>query len=374
MVETSTTRADATHAKTVRVLGTGGTIAGTGSVGAPDNAYKAGQLAVEALLAPLLPSLGDRIKRVQALQVAQLDSRNMGHGVWQQLAAELQRGQDDPGVVGQVVTHGTDTLEETAVFLQGVLRGHKPVVLTAAMRPATSAQADGPDNLRRALFLAADPAARGVLMAFGGQVWPAVQVRKVHPFALEAFVGGDGEVLAQWVEGAWAWKAGMPKEGAAPEGIAESMPHHPVTMPDDPADWPRVEIVHSHAGADGRLVDALLEERSAASISRDAQPRPSAPAGGEPPVRGLVISATGNGSIHDSLHHALQRAVDRGRLSRSGILVATRCTKGWIVGDPEHGWPVAHCLTPAQARVALMLLLAATTVQTAQTGQTSQTT
>ncbi len=178
--------AQASGAPRIRVLGTGGTIAGTAPAGSPDNRYKPGQVAIQDLLEPLLSTLGQRVARVEALQVAQLDSRNMGYAVWQALAAELQAGMDDPSVIGQVVTHGTDTLEETAVFLHGVLRGRKPVVLTAAMRPATSAMADGPDNLRRALLLAADAAALGVWMAFGGQAWPAVRVRKVHPFALQA--------------------------------------------------------------------------------------------------------------------------------------------------------------------------------------------
>ena len=348
------------HLKTVRVLGTGGTIAGTAPAGSPDNAYKAGQLAVEDLLAPLLPTLGDRIQQAEAIQVAQLDSRNMSHAVWQRLAAELQRGQDDPDVVGQVVTHGTDTLEETAVFLQRVLRGHKPVVLTAAMRPATSAHSDGPDNLSRALLLAADRRAQGVLMAFGGQVWPAAQVRKVHPFALQAFVGGDGGVLARWEDGSWVWMPEPPEPAATPAATPDASrgrEPQPVSMPANPEDWPRVEIVHSHAGADGRLIDWLLEAGASTPSSPQGQGASTASADREPSVRGLVISATGNGSIHDSLHHALQRAVARRRLSRHHILVATRCTRGWIVGEPEHGWPVAHRLTPAQARVALMLQL-----------------
>lgn len=345
---------DAGTARTVRVLGTGGTIAGTAPAGAPDNAYKAGQVAVEELLSPLLPGLSGHIERVQALQVAQLDSRNMDHAVWQRLAAELQAGLDDPTVVGQVVTHGTDTLEETAVFLQGVLRGRKPVVLTAAMRPSTSPQADGPENLRQALHLAADPAARGVWMAFGGRAWPAVQVRKVHPFALDAFCGGDGPFAATWVgqgsapaanpaPGGWVWRAsGEPGFGAAvatADGDAALLGPHPVQMPNDVSSWPRVEIVHSHAGVDGRLLMGLLADAA---------------------VKGVVISATGNGSIHDALHEALLTSVQQGRLTRTQVLVSSRCTTGWVVGNPEHGWPVAHRLSPAQARVALMLQLAST--------------
>ena len=106
-------------------------------------------------------------------------------------------------------------------------------------------------------------------------------------------------------------------------------------------DWPRVEIVQSHAGASGEVVRALLK-----------------PVDATPPVRGLVISATGNGSIHHAIHQVLEEAVSEGLLARRDILVATRCIGGWVVGDPPQGWPVAAELTPAQARVALMLEMA----------------
>ncbi len=335
---------------TVRVLGTGGTIAGTASQGSAESVYKAGQLAVEELLKPLLPQLGTRIQSVQAVQVAQLDSRDMDHAVWQRLAAELQAGQENEQVVGQVVTHGTDTVEETAVFLQGVLRGAKPVVLTAAMRPATSPQADGPAHLIQALHLAADPAARGVWMVFGGRAWPAVQVRKVHPFALQAFSAGDGPAAATWGGGGWVWASDQ-AVGAA-QGAQSTEPAGCV-MPERCEDWPRVEIVHSHAGASGHALEALLRDGGGADDSAERCDQAALA-----PVVGVVISSTGNGSIHHSIHQALQNAVHAGRLKREQILVATRCTQGWVVGEPDHGWPVAARLTPAQARVALMLQLA----------------
>lgn len=319
----------------IRVLGTGGTIAGTAKPGAAENAYRAGQVAIEDLLRPLLPGLGGTVSEVQAVQVAQIDSRDMSAAVWQRLTEELQAGLDDPQVQGQVVTHGTDTLEETAVFLNGVLRGDKPVVLTAAMRPATSAQADGPANLQQALHLAADPKARGVLMAFGGLAWPAVRVRKVHPFALKAFSAGDSEPVSRWDDSAKGW---MWADVHALVDSTMNEQQQPVTMPADTAQWPRVEIVHSHAGATGDAVRALLATSDSAA-----------------PVGGVVVSSTGNGSMHHSIDQALRDALESGRLRHQDVLVATRCTQGWVVGEPDHGWPVAPALTPAQARVHLML-------------------
>lgn len=311
----------------IRVLGTGGTIAGVSPQGASDARYTAGQLAVRELLAPLLPLDGGRVERVEPLEVAQIDSCNMAHAVWLGLVREIRRAQDDPEVVGVVVTHGTDTLEETAVFVDRVVGCRKPVVFTAAMRPASSPQADGPENLRRALALAADPHAAGLLMAFGGQVWPAVSVRKVDPFSLQAFHSGDQPPLAIWKDGCWRWD----REALA---ALRDAPRRPtVAVPDDVARWPVVEIVASHAGCTGLAIRSLLD------------------AG----VQGLVISGTGNGSIHESLDAALREAVDRGRLRLEQVRVASRCTAGWVVGTPSHGWPTAARQTPAQARVDLML-------------------
>jgi L-asparaginase len=157
----------------------------------------------------------------------------------------------------------------------------------------------------------------------------------VHPFALKAFSAGDFEPLARWDDGAqeWVWA----DDGAVVGGQTGDQ-QSPVTMPADASQWPRVEIVHSHAGASGDALRVLLHS---------SNPQAS--------VRGVVVSSTGNGSIHHSIGQALRDAVGSGRLRREDVLVATRCTQGWVVGDPDHGWPVAHTLTPAQARVHLML-------------------
>lgn len=320
-------------ALSIRVVAMGGTIAGIEPQGAEAGRYRAAQLGIEQLLAPVLERLSGKVGAIEAVQLAQVDSRDMSHGLWQKLAAQLQAGQDDPSVLGQVVTHGTDTMEETAVFLDCVLSGHKPVVLTAAMRPANSVLADGPANLAQALELAADPRAQGILMAMGGQTWAAVQARKVHPFALQAFSPGDGQAVACWSGEGWNWQP----VAHEPPGFVGAK----AAMPDSVDDWPRVEIIHSHAGAQRSLIQSVLAARD-----------------GDPPVRGLVISATGNGSLHHALHEALLDAVRLGRIGRQDVLVATRCTGGWIVGEPEHGWPVTARMTPAQARVALMVQIA----------------
>ena len=136
---------------TVVVLGTGGTIAGTADSATDSVGYRAASLGVDALVAAVPPLAGWPI---ECQQLAQVDSKDMGLALWLALRAALQRQLQRPEVAGVVITHGTDTLEETAYFLHRVLAPAKPVLLTAAMRPATSLQADGPQNLLDAVTLA----------------------------------------------------------------------------------------------------------------------------------------------------------------------------------------------------------------------------
>ena len=141
--------------RTVVVLGTGGTIAGSAASADDNLGYVAGVLGVGALVASA--SDGDALA-VETEQVAQIDSKDMSFAIWLQLARRVAHHVARAEVTGIVVTHGTDTLEETAYFLSRVVAVAKPVVLTAAMRPATSRQADGPQNLADAIAVAASKA------------------------------------------------------------------------------------------------------------------------------------------------------------------------------------------------------------------------
>src|SRR6185369_11858807 len=140
-----------------------------------------------------------------------------------------------------VVTHCTDTLEETAWFLQRVLAPAKPLVLTAAMRPATALLRDGPQNLLDAVTVAAWPGACGVVAVLAGVVHGAREVRKVHPYRVDAFASGDAGPIG-WVE-----EGELRRVGEWPHGDALGLARLPA--PGRP--WPRVEIVTSHAGATG---------------------------------------------------------------------------------------------------------------------------
>ncbi len=300
------------------VLGTGGTIAGRAETATDNLGYQSAQLGVQALLQGL-PALDGL--RLESEQLAQIDSKDMDHATWQRLLQAVAQHLARPELRGLVITHGTDTLEETAWLLQRVLAPRKPVVLTAAMRPATSLQADGPQNLADALRVAATPGAAGVLVVLAGTVHAAADVRKLHTWRLDAFGSGDGGPVAHVQHGRLrqhrAWPLGEPLG--------------PQRLPTDVARWPWVEIVTSHGGAGAAAVDALV-------------------AAG---VQGLVVAGTGNGTVHQALAAGLARAQARG----VAVRVVSRCAGGTVVAPPHGPWVVYESLSPAQARVELMLEL-----------------
>ncbi|MBS0507791.1 MAG: asparaginase [Proteobacteria bacterium] len=306
------------------VLGTGGTIAGRSDVAGANVGYTAGQIGVEQLLAAIPGLQRAAGGSLVAEQIAQIDSKDMDFDVWARLAQRCAAHLADPLVAGIVITHGTDTLEETAWLLANVLDAAKPVVLTCAMRPATALVPDGPQNLLDAVALAAEPTARGVLMVAAGVVHGAREVAKVHPLRLDAFDSGDTGPLG-WVEaGQVRWAHGRAPQAAQPRhaGLLPVLGRGP---------WPRVEIVLSHAGSDGLLVDWLVQ-------------------GG---VGGIVVAATGNGTLHQALEAALARAVAAG----VAVRVASRCPQGRMLDLHAAAWQDADGLSPVKARVSLMLEL-----------------
>lgn len=301
------------------ILGTGGTIAGTAKTASDGVGYTAAQLSVEDLLAAV-PALAGR--HLEAHQVAQLDSKDMDFLTWQRLAAAVQAQLARPEVRGIVITHGTDTLEETAYFLHRVLAPAKPVVLTAAMRPATALAPDGPQNLFDAVQVAAAPGAAGVVVALAGRVHDATQVRKTHSYRVDAFESADGALVARVEEGA------VRQIGRWPGGEALGLAR--ISRPAER--WPRVEIVMNHVGAGGAVVDALRASG----------------------IDGLVVAGTGNGTLSVTLEAALRAAhVDGVKVWRS-----TRCDAGPVMDLPGL-LPSAGALSPVKARIELILALLA---------------
>lgn len=309
--------------KKIVVLGTGGTLAGRAGSGSDNLGYTAAQVGVGELLAAI-PALKD--VPITSEQVAQIDSKDMDAAVWSALAqrAAYWLARDD--VRGLVVTHGTDTLEETAYFLQALLAPAKPVVVTGAMRPATSCVADGPQNVADAVTVAMADGARGVVAVLAGTIHGAADVMKMHTYRPSTFGSGDAGPLGYVEEGRlrllrpWP-QGGLPGARPAFEQIAAGAP------------WPRVEIVLSHAGASGAVVRALVEQG----------------------VDGLVAAGTGNGTLHRALEEALLQAEAAG----VRVVRASRCPEGRLL---EHGGdrlPAAAAASPVKARIALLLELLA---------------
>lgn len=335
------------------VLATGGTIAGRASHAGEAVTYTAAQLGVADLLAnvPGLAALLGHYK-LETVQVAQIDSKDMDIATWQRLLTHCVQALQQPEVAGLVLTHGTDTLEETAFFLHqalgvaaqaGVLapvQACKPVVLTCAMRPATARLADGPQNLADAIAVVKDTHARGVMAVCAGQVHAAVDVRKVHPYRLDAFSSGDAGVLAHVEESCVRWlrptmqpDADLVACSGNLQQYAARVWHALCTVA--ASDWPWVEVLQSHAGASARALQALV-------------------AAG---VRGLILEGTGNATLHEALLEAAMQA------RRQDVVVwrSSRCQEGAMVPGTDNQVPLAlsagQTLPPAKARIALQIKL-----------------
>ena len=305
------------------VLGTGGTIAGLAR-GAEPGRYHAARKPVDELLAGVAVP---HAMTVQVEQVAQIDSKDMDLAVWRALLRAGREHLAQAEVRGLVITHGTDTLEETAWLLQALLAPRKPVVLTCAMRPADAPDADGPRNLADALLVAADPGASGVLAVCAGRILGAQEVQKIHSSRLDAFGSGEAGDLGRVQAGEVQWLRERPQ--GQPQGVLDAVLAATAL--------PRVEIVLSHAAACGATIDVLVDPQAAAHH-------------GAPPVKGLVLAGTGGGTLHREVEAAARRA----RAAGVRVVRSTRCADGWLQPRADDEFP-ALPLNPVKARLALML-------------------
>lgn len=305
------------------ILGTGGTIAGQAASASDNIGYTAAQVGIGQLLSsiPAMALTGPLITE----QVAQVDSKDMSFAIWAQLAGRVNHFLAQPDVQGIVITHGTDTLEETAYFLQAVCQPAKPVVLSCAMRPATALVPDGPQNMLDALAVARHAGAKGVVAVCAGTIHGAFDVQKVHPYKLDAFSSGDAGPIGYVEEARLRLLRNWP---LAQEGRAQAA-MKTISKLTYPEKWPRVEIVMSYAGASGVVVEALMVQG----------------------VQGLVVAATGNGT----LHHALEAALLKAQSAGVKVVRATRCGNGQVLSMPCDAIPDSRGLSPVKARVAMML-------------------
>ena len=323
--------------KKVVFLGTGGTIAGRSAERADNVGYQAAQVGVAQLLEGL-PALAVALQGIapESEQVVQVDSKDMDWIQWQALYIRALHHLQRADVGALVITHGTDTLEETAFFLSQVLPSdllaNKPVVLTCAMRPSTAEFPDGPQNLCDAALVANARGAQGILVVCAATVHIARDVQKVHPYRLDAFCSGEAGPAGFVEEGKVRWERPLRSDGSgAKPGLQ---------LPADA--WPRVEVVVNAVGMGGAVVRALC----ATPVAPDTQ------------VRGIVVGGTGNGTINRDMETALFAA----RVQGVRVVVTTRCASGQLVSARDAPIEDAEYLglSIVKARIALVLELLAT--------------
>ncbi len=311
----------------VRLLATGGTIAGAQVGGS--RGYHAAVLSVDALVAAV-PQVAE-LAQLDVEPVAAVGSQDMSDTIWLQLATRARAAADDPAIDGIAITHGTDTMEETAYFLNLVVRTEKPIVLVGAMRPATAISADGPMNLYNAIAVAAHPDARrrGVLVVANDEIHLAREVTKTNTTQVGTFRSSHRGL------------AGLVNAGR-PHFYAPPVRRHTSTSEFSSAAFtalPRVDIVYAHAGMRRELIDAAVATGA----------------------RGLVIAGVGDGNLHrDALAAAIEAArkgVAIVRSSRTGGGVVERNIE---IDDDTHGFIAAEELNPQKARVLLQLGLTRT--------------
>lgn len=314
---------------TVKILATGGTIAGTAASNIQTVGYTSAVLAVDKLLAGV-PEL-KTIANVSGEQIAQVGSENMTSEIWLKLAKRVNALLASPEVDGVVVTHGTDTLEETAYFLNLVTKSDKPVVLCGAMRPATAMSADGPMNIYNSVLIAGSREARGrgVLVAMNDVINGARDTTKTNTSTMDTFRAPELGFLGYIQDGKpYFYKASTRKHTTG--SVFD------VTKLDV---LPRVDIVYGYANNSRAMIDAAVAAGA----------------------KGIVHAGVGNGSVFQELQPAMKDARQKGvvvvRSSRVGNGLVARNGE---VNDDELDTIVADNLNPQKARVLLMLALTKT--------------
>jgi len=303
----------------ILVIGTGGTIAGL-TTDSGNGGYQAGQVPISTLLAQIETKFS-----IKNIQLSNIDSCDMSESLLSKLGLQVRTGLADPKVMGIVITHGTDTMEETATFLELVCGGYsnnlgKKVVLTGSMLPSDHPEADGPRNLSAAIEFAGEGLGPGGVWAvMGSKPIPGLRLVKGHSSRVDAFL-----------------------EETLPNGWTQVSNDLPIP-PDN--QWPWVEIITSHSGARLDII-RLLRDRG---------------------VQGIVLAGTGAGTVHENLAPALEQFMEAG----GAVVRASRIGRGYVGGTLANGRLGmalgAGFLTPAKARIALQLALFATVQPGAKT-------
>ena len=309
----------------VVVLATGGTIAGAAASDV-QAAYTSGQVGVDQLLAAVPQA--KKLAAMRGEQVANIGSQDMNDEVWLKLAKRVNELAAMPDVDGIVITHGTDTIEETGYFLNLVVKTKKPVVLTAAMRPSTALSADGPLNFFNAVAVAAnkDAGGRGVLVVVNDWIHGASSLTKTSTTAVQTFLSPVSGLIGTVAYGTIEWYRG-------PVGKNTTSSEFSV---DKNTVLPRVDIIMAAENMDGALIDAAVAAGA----------------------KGLVIAGVGNGNMTGKAVEALAAQAKKGVVAVRSSRVATgQVGRGVEIDDDKNNFVASLGLNPQKSRVLLRLAL-----------------
>jgi L-asparaginase len=309
----------------VVVLATGGTIAGTGA-SATRAGYASGRVPIDTML-KAVPGLAD-LATIQGEQIANVGSQDMTFDIMIALANRINERLREEAVGGVVVTHGTDTMEETAFFLNLTVKSPKPVVMTGAMRPATALSADGPLNLFNAVAVAADPraAGRGVLVVMNDRIHGAHSLTKTNTTSVETFLSPINGLIGTVNYGQCQYFRQPSRRHT--ENSAFSLTGVSIL--------PRVDILYACADMAADLVDC--------SVARGA--------------RGIIIAGDGNGNMNAAtVAQAARAAADGIVIVRSSRVPTGTVSRNVEIDDDRMQFIVSDELNPAKARILLMLAL-----------------
>lgn len=311
--------------KNITIIATGGTIAGSGNIGESSN-YQAGIINVKDIVNSI-PQI-DNLANVSMIQLCNVDSNDMGFDKWKELRKYCHRLDKDDSVDGIVITHGTDTLEETAFFLNLTLDCHKPVVLTGSMRPATSTSADGPMNLYQAVALACSKDAydEGVLAVFSDTIYSARDLQKTNSYKTDAFKMGEFGSLG-YMRDSQVYLLNAPHKKHTHQTEFSKLTLDSL---------PKVAIFYVHSDCDSNLLETMMEMYD-----------------------GVVIAGTGSGNYPTNIKNVIENNDTNCVLVRS-----SRVLEGAVFDssffDPGFKTIPALKFSAQKARILLQLALSVT--------------
>jgi len=311
----------------VVILATGGTIAGSAESGTQAG-YTSGQVGIQTMI-DAVPGIKD-IANVSGEQISNVGSQDMSIEIWLKLAGRINELLASETVDGIVITHGTDTQEETAYFLNLVVESDKPVVTTGSMRPATAVSAEGPLNLYNAVAVAASPKSkgRGVMLVMNDQIHSAQAVTKTNTTSVQTFMSP-----LQGLMGAVLY--GQLEYYRVPHGIHTS---ESIFSVKGVTELPRVDIIYACVDAPIDLIEYSVKAGA----------------------KGIVIAGVGNGNMTGAMLKACKKAIDKGVV----VVRSTRVPTGYVlrnaeVNDDEYGTIASDELNAQKSRVLLMLTILA---------------